>query len=90
MPIYEYSCQACGHALEALQKHSDAPLTECPECGRPDLRKLVSAAGFVLKGSGWYVTDFRDKGKQASGGQGADKKAGGGETKAQGAPDAGD
>lgn len=76
MPIYEYSCQACGHALEALQKHSDEPLTDCPECGRPDLRKLVSAAGFVLKGGGWYVTDFRDKGKKA-GGQAADK----GETK---------
>ena len=46
MPIYEYACQSCGHALEALQKLSDAPLVDCPECGRPELRKLVSAAGF--------------------------------------------
>ena len=64
MPIYEYRCEACGHALEALQKMSDAPLTECPHCGAPALKKQVSAAGFQLKGSGWYVTDFRDKGKK--------------------------
>lgn len=64
MPIYEYACQACGHGLETLQKISDPPLTDCPECGRPELQKLVSAAGFVLKGGGWYVTDFRDKGKK--------------------------
>lgn len=59
MPIYEYACDACGHALEALQKMSDPPLTDCPECGRAALRKLVSAAGFRLKGSGWYQTDFK-------------------------------
>src|SRR3569623_958948 len=64
MPIYEYRCEACGHALETLQKMSDAPLTECPHCGAPALKKQVSAAGFQLKGSGWYVTDFRDKGKK--------------------------
>ncbi len=59
MPIYEYECEACGHRTEALQKVSDAPLTQCPECDRLALRKLVSAAGFRLKGSGWYETDFK-------------------------------
>lgn len=62
MPIYEYRCASCGHELEALQKLSDAQLTECPACHQPDLHKLVSAAGFQLKGSGWYVTDFRNSG----------------------------
>ena len=74
MPIYEYECQACGHRLEALQRLSDDPLTDCPECGEARLVKLVSAASFQLKGTGWYVTDFRDKGKkkqkQESGGKG--------------------
>lgn len=64
MPIYEYRCEACGHGLEALQKLSEAPLTDCPACGAPALKKQVSAAGFQLKGGGWYVTDFRDKGKK--------------------------
>lgn len=64
MPIYEYSCKSCGHQLEALQKFSDAPLTDCPACGDAGLEKQVSAAGFVLKGGGWYVTDFREKGKK--------------------------
>jgi putative FmdB family regulatory protein len=64
MPIYEYRCAACQHKLEALQKFSDAPLTTCPECGQAQLRKLVSAAGFQLKGSGWYQTDFRGSGGQ--------------------------
>ncbi|MEJ1373710.1 MAG: FmdB family zinc ribbon protein [Candidatus Sedimenticola sp. (ex Thyasira tokunagai)] len=59
MPIYEYSCEACGHTMESLQKMSDAPLTDCPECGKPQLKKLISAAGFRLKGSGWYETDFK-------------------------------
>ena len=62
MPIYEYRCAACGHELEALQKLSDAPLTQCPSCHKPELKKLVSAAGFQLKGSGWYATDFRNSG----------------------------
>ena len=61
MPIYEYRCASCGHELEALQKLSDAPLTDCPACHRAALQKKVSAAGFKLKGSGWYVTDFRNK-----------------------------
>lgn len=64
MPIYEYQCEACGQRLEALQKISDAPLTECPECGKPALRKLISAAGFRLKGGGWYETDFKSGSKR--------------------------
>ncbi|HLD16678.1 MAG TPA: zinc ribbon domain-containing protein [Coxiellaceae bacterium] len=65
MPIYEYQCEHCHTRLEKLQKPSDPRLTECPSCGKDSLKKLVSAAGFQLKGSGWYVTDFRDKGKKA-------------------------
>ncbi|RME35761.1 MAG: zinc ribbon domain-containing protein [Gammaproteobacteria bacterium] len=64
MPIYEYRCQSCGHELEALQKVSEEPLRECPSCGKPTLRRLVSAAGFRLSGSGWYETDFKDKKSQ--------------------------
>lgn len=67
MPIYEYRCQACGHELEALQRFSDAPLRACPECGKEELAKLVSAAGFQLKGSGWYATDFKNSGKKPAG-----------------------
>lgn len=59
MPIYEYQCSECGQKKEALQKLSDAPLKDCPACGKPTLKKLISAAGFQLKGSGWYVTDFK-------------------------------
>jgi len=59
MPIYAYRCAACGFAKDALQKMSDAPLTVCPSCGKPEFKKQVTAAGFQLKGSGWYVTDFR-------------------------------
>ena len=59
MPIYEYRCDDCGHELEALQKMSDVPRTECPACGEPTLKKLISAAGFRLKGGGWYETDFK-------------------------------
>ena len=62
MPIYEYRCEACGHQQEFLQKVSDAPLTVCPQCGKPAFSKMLSAAGFQLKGSGWYVTDFRNSG----------------------------
>jgi putative FmdB family regulatory protein len=61
MPIYEYQCQNCGHKAEKLQKFSDEPLTHCDECGKDTLKKLISAAGFQLKGTGWYVTDFKDK-----------------------------
>ena len=59
MPIYAYRCSACGHAKDVLQKLSDAPLTTCPACGAEAFGKQVTAAGFQLKGSGWYVTDFR-------------------------------
>lgn len=62
MPIYEYRCGACGCQKEFLQRLSDAPLTDCPECGKPALTKLVSAAGFQLKGTGWYATDFKSNG----------------------------
>ena len=62
MPIYEYRCTECQHKLETLQKFSDAPLVVCPACGKSALTKLLSAAGFQLKGSGWYQTDFRGSG----------------------------
>jgi putative FmdB family regulatory protein len=70
MPIYEYRCEACGHQEEFLQKLSEAPLTECPVCHKKSFKKLLSAAGFQLKGSGWYATDFRNSGKKP-----AEKKA---------------
>ncbi len=64
MPIYEYRCSRCGHELEALQKISEAPLSACPACNEAALVKKVSAAGFQLKGSGWYATDFRGSGSK--------------------------
>ncbi len=64
MPIYEYRCEACGHQEEFLQKISEPPLTECPVCKKKTFNKLLSAAGFQLKGSGWYATDFKNKGKK--------------------------
>ena len=64
MPIYEYQCDKCGHHLEALQKISDKPLRECPECGRHTLRRLMSAPLFRLAGSGWYETDFKSDKEQ--------------------------
>ena len=63
MPIYEYACTHCEHALDALQKVADAPLVDCPECGKPALKRLLSAPSFRLKGQGWYETDFK-KGNQ--------------------------
>ena len=60
MPIYAYRCAACGHTKDVLRKLSDPPLAECPACGEPRFEKQVTAAGFQLKGSGWYVTDFRN------------------------------
>ncbi len=86
MPIYEYECQACNHYLDVLQKLSDDPLTYCPECGEAELRKLVSAPSFRLKGGGWYETDFKKDNQRnlADGGKGqADGKSG----KAAGASD---
>lgn len=70
MPIYAYKCESCGHAKDVLQKISDAPLSECPACGAATFRKQLTAAGFQLKGSGWYVTDFRG-GNSASGSEAA-------------------
>ena len=61
MPIYEYRCESCGHQQEFLQKVSDATLTVCPQCAKPTFTKMLTAAGFQLKGSGWYATDFRNK-----------------------------
>ncbi len=66
MPIYAYKCGACGHAKDVLQKISDAPLTQCPACGAEAFAKQLTAAGFQLKGSGWYVTDFRGGNAAAS------------------------
>jgi putative FmdB family regulatory protein len=70
MPIYEYRCGACGREHEVLQKVSEPPLTDCPACGKPQLQKLLTAAGFQLKGSGWYATDFKAGAKKSE-----DKKA---------------
>lgn len=64
MPIYEYQCDECKESLEMLRKISDAPLLECPACGKPALRKKVSAAAFRLKGGGWYETDFKTSGQK--------------------------
>jgi len=64
MPIYEYRCQSCGHELEKLQRLNDPVLTDCPECGKKKLRRLISAAGFRLKGAGWYETDFKQGNKR--------------------------
>ncbi|WP_321787139.1 FmdB family zinc ribbon protein [Paraburkholderia sp. J94] len=71
MPIYAYRCESCGFAKDALQKISDAPLTQCPSCGADAFRKQVTAAGFQLKGSGWYVTDFRGGNSGNNGGTSA-------------------
>jgi putative FmdB family regulatory protein len=64
MPIYEYRCRLCGQEHEVLQKVTEPPLKDCPSCGKPGLQKLLSAAGFQLKGSGWYATDFKGGGKK--------------------------
>src|SRR3954466_10857903 len=69
MPIYEYRCEAWGDQAEPLQKVSESPLTVCPACGKPEYRKQLSAAGFQLKGTGWYATDFKSTAKKS-----ADKK----------------
>ena len=64
MPIYEYECDSCGHQMEAIQRMSDDPLSLCPSCEENHLRRLISAAGFRLKGSGWYETDFKSGSKK--------------------------
>lgn len=73
MPIYEYRCQSCGHELEVMQRMSADPLTHCPSCAQDSLKKLISQTSFQLKGSGWYVTDY--KGKKGSGAPPSDKPA---------------
>ena len=78
MPIYEYRCSSCGHQQEFLQKLSDPPQTRCTQCGQETLSKMVTAAGFQLKGSGWYATDFKGGTKPAA------KTEGGSETKDSG------
>ena len=84
MPIYEYRCESCGHQQEFLQKVSDTPLTVCPQCGKPTFTKMVTAAGFQLKGSGWYVTDFRNKSSSKPGAKSEPKAEGGSESKPAG------
>ncbi|NMM10688.1 MAG: zinc ribbon domain-containing protein [Polaromonas sp.] len=74
MPIYAYKCESCGYAKDTLQKMSDAPLTVCPQCGKPSFKKQVTAAGFQLKGSGWYVTDFRGGNSGAQSSKSADSE----------------
>jgi putative FmdB family regulatory protein len=71
MPIYAYACSACGHAKDVLQKLSDAPLSTCPACGAETFSKQITAAGFQLKGSGWYATDFKGGGAAATSATGA-------------------
>jgi putative FmdB family regulatory protein len=76
MPIYEYRCSACGFQKEYLQKVTDPLLTVCPECRKETFSKMLSAPGFQLKGSGWYATDFKDKGKPKEAAKAGDKAAG--------------
>ncbi len=77
MPIYAYRCEACGHAKDVLQKMSDPVLTTCPACGAQAFQKQVTAAGFQLKGSGWYATDFRGGGSSSGGSAVAPSTSGG-------------
>ncbi len=87
MPIYAYKCESCGHAKDVLQKISDDPLSVCPQCGASSFHKQVTAAGFQLKGSGWYVTDFRG-GSTGTGASAASAPAPGGEAAAPASADA--
>lgn len=86
MPIYEYRCSNCGHQQEFMQKLSDAPLTTCTNCNKPTFTKMLTAAGFQLKGSGWYATDFKSKGTAPAAKEGKDsgekKSDSGGDAKA--------
>jgi putative FmdB family regulatory protein len=75
MPIYEYQCKACGHQMEKLQNISDEPLTDCPECNKAELQKMISAAGFRLTGNGWYETDFKSSKKKPPAPKADSKKA---------------
>ena len=75
MPIYEYQCRSCGHEQEVLQKLNAEPLITCPACSQPDLMKKISAAGFRLKGGGWYETDFKSGAKKNVAGEGCSPSA---------------
>ena len=88
MPIYEYRCTACSHDLEVIQKFSDPELSDCPVCSKPELKKLISAVGFRLKGSGWYETDFKsgDKKKNVAKDDGFPANAGSSDTTPGAAP----
>lgn len=88
MPIYEYRCADCGFQDEFLQKVSEPPLTRCPSCGKERFRKLLSAAGFQLKGSGWYATDFKGSSKPADA-KGGSKPEAKGEAKSESKADSG-
>ena len=88
MPFYEYRCEKCGHELEKLQKMSDPKLVDCPQCKEPALRKLISAVGFRLKGSGWYETDFKQSGTKRNLAEGSDKPSDSGDDKKAGKSDA--
>jgi putative FmdB family regulatory protein len=85
MPIYAYKCSSCGHEKDVLQKISDAPLSDCPACGASAFAKQLTAAGFQLKGSGWYVTDFKN-GSAKPNGKPAETKTDGGEAKPAATP----
>lgn len=76
MPIYEYHCDDCGKQQEHLQKMSDQPIAKCPACGGSHYHKVMTAAGFQLKGSGWYETDFKNSGSKPAGGHGCNGKCG--------------
>jgi putative FmdB family regulatory protein len=86
MPIYAYKCGSCGHAKDVLQRISDPALSVCPECGAPSFAKQITAAGFQLKGSGWYATDFRGGNNAAPADKAADKSADKGADKAADKP----
>ena len=86
MPIYAYRCESCGHAKDVLQKMSDAPLTTCPACGAESFKKQLTAAGFQLKGSGWYVTDFRGGSQAGAAPAAAAASAGAGTASAASSP----
>jgi len=89
MPIYAYKCDSCGHAKDVLQKMSDDPLTKCPSCGGPTFNKQLTAAGFQLKGSGWYATDFKGGAASTAAPAGAGATAAGADAGASTPSDAG-
>ena len=83
MPIYAYRCDSCGVQRDFLRKMSDPPMTDCPECGQPTLKKMLTAAGFQLKGSGWYATDFRNNGAAGKPDPASKEEGGGGDQTAK-------